>query len=240
MLVTARTVEGHDEQYHFTTLPLVFVVSLLQTLDATRRLLMDQGVLAAMPPILIVMETNFAYGAAVYMQMVWLLEERIRQHPGLRDLDVIFGTPVYMWDDEGQQLSAKVPGWVRERTDPPAAQLQASLRKRTGRLRKVPCAQAVTVTSLREECRAEFTKASKKGGGVGINWTQLRNAVLQDEEDGSPAMDIHVILQQLQAPGVDRAVFKELELAGAGWDPPPPRPCPFWRNSCRPKGSRRS
>jgi hypothetical protein len=103
-LLTMRKVRGHDVRYDMATLPLVFVVSLLETIRAVR----DMLSLVPTPPFLVVIENNFAYGAAVYMQMLDFLDRKRSQHPSLRDLDIVFATPVYVWNDRRAALQRTV------------------------------------------------------------------------------------------------------------------------------------
>lgn len=111
-LLTGRTASGHRPSIPFTTIPLSFVLALLRLLRDVRSLLLasfhavgkvdmygnQRTEPFVMPPVLVVMETNFAYGAAVYQQMLWLVDRNRRTDEALQDLDIIFATPVYMWD----------------------------------------------------------------------------------------------------------------------------------------------
>jgi hypothetical protein len=104
-LLTARTVVGHDPRYAFSTLPLIYVLALLETLRAVRRLLRRAHAASAFaaqpfrfPRVLVVLESNFAYGAAVYIQILNLLEQKQARHRDIRALDIVFATPVYTWD----------------------------------------------------------------------------------------------------------------------------------------------
>jgi hypothetical protein len=82
-LLSARIVVGHDRRYAFSTIPLVFVLALLETIRTTRRMLRAAHERSAyrrhafrFPPVLVVLETNFAYGAAVYIQMLQMLDDK--------------------------------------------------------------------------------------------------------------------------------------------------------------------
>ena len=77
-MLTARTVAGHSARYGFSMIPLVFVASLLQTVRAVRKLLESCHSAAGfapgsfrLPPVLVLIENNFAYGAATYVQPGW-------------------------------------------------------------------------------------------------------------------------------------------------------------------------
>lgn len=103
-LLTARVIPGHNTKYGFSLVPLVFVLSLLRTVREVRQLLRDAhdaaGLPAAdfrMPPVVVVIENNFAYGAATYMQLLWFLRERQRRSASadLANVEIIFATPVY-------------------------------------------------------------------------------------------------------------------------------------------------
>jgi phage gpG-like protein len=99
-LLTARIVPGHHRRYAFSMVPLVFVLSLIRTLVDVKRLLQKAHTKAGLPddqfrlpPVIVLVENNFAYGAATYMQMLWLLRDRSRAL--LPELDLTFATPVY-------------------------------------------------------------------------------------------------------------------------------------------------
>jgi hypothetical protein len=104
-LLSARIVVGHDRRYAFSTIPLVFVLALLETIRTTRRMLRAAHERSAhrreafrFPPVLVVLETNYAYGAAVYIQMLQMLDDKQARHADLRGVDIVFATPVYGWD----------------------------------------------------------------------------------------------------------------------------------------------
>ena len=117
-LLTGRMVPGHNQRYGFSMVPLVFVLSLLHTVNAVkgrlehlhRAALRDGNArrrrgrrLApafTMPPVLVLIENNFAYGAATYMQMLWFLRQRQRNRSSAAEevLDIVFATPVYGLD----------------------------------------------------------------------------------------------------------------------------------------------
>ena len=71
-LLTGRTASGHRRSLPFTTIPMAFVLALMRTIRDVRASLMaslgDGTGSFTMPPVLIVMETNYAYGAAVYQR----------------------------------------------------------------------------------------------------------------------------------------------------------------------------
>ena len=98
-LLTARAIHGHHPAYPFSTVPLVFVIALLETVRSVKLLLQAAIPGFTMPPVLVVMETNFAYGAAVYLQLLWFMQKQQAMSADLRDVDIVFATPVYMWDD---------------------------------------------------------------------------------------------------------------------------------------------
>ena len=104
-LLSARIAAGHDRRYAFSTIPLVYVLALLETVRAVRRVMRaahERSAFAAvpfvLPPVLVVLETNFAYGAAVYIQMLDLLERKRARHRDIHEMDIVFATPVYTWD----------------------------------------------------------------------------------------------------------------------------------------------
>ena len=98
-LLTAQTVSGHPPARRILVIPLVFVPSLLTGLGRVRDLLErvhGRARLSApfvMPPVIVVIENNFAYGAAVYQQLLWFA--RHRQPTTQPTLDIVFATPVY-------------------------------------------------------------------------------------------------------------------------------------------------
>ena len=103
-LFSGRTVKGHKPGYTYSTVPLMFVVSLLETIARIKTSLSDlhrhyklSGAFH-MPEVIILLETNFAYGAAVYMQTLFFLEEQKRRIPSLKDVVITFATPVYLWN----------------------------------------------------------------------------------------------------------------------------------------------
>ena len=103
-LFSGRTVKGHKPGYSYSTVPLMFVVSLLQTIGHAQMSLSELHQFHKlpgtfhMPEVIILLETNFAYGAAVYMQTLFFLEEQKRRIPGLKDVVITFATPVYLWN----------------------------------------------------------------------------------------------------------------------------------------------
>lgn len=105
-LFSGRLVKGHKQGYSFSTIPLMFVVSLLETIRSTRQALRDkQHSIASlrttpfvMPTVVVLIETNYAYGAAVYMQLLYFLDQQRRARLDLQDVNIVFATPVYMWD----------------------------------------------------------------------------------------------------------------------------------------------
>ena len=70
-LLSGRTVKGHKAGYAFSTVPLMFVVSLLETIRQVQQALRELHVNAAvpgdfqMPKVIVLIEKNYAYGAAV-------------------------------------------------------------------------------------------------------------------------------------------------------------------------------
>ena len=105
-LFSGRSVKGHKATYTFSTVPLMFVVSLLETIQQVQQALMKLHSKSAqqmttvfkMPEVVVLLETNYAYGAAVYMQTLFFLEDRKKKVPDLADVSIIFATPVYMWN----------------------------------------------------------------------------------------------------------------------------------------------
>ena len=101
-LLTARTVQGHDRAYDFSTVPLVFVLALIETVRAVRGMLLAAAARSRtefrLPPVLVVMESNFAYGAAVYMQLMWFVRHKLERDRDLAGVEIIFATPVYLRD----------------------------------------------------------------------------------------------------------------------------------------------
>lgn len=135
-LLTARVVAGHDPAYAFSTVPLAFVLSVLYTLREVRQILYRAhaaSVFAAqafrMPPVLLVVENNFGYGAAVYLQMLWFAERKRARHTDLADVRLIFATPVFGLD--WQVIDWEIDRTAAERT---VAQLQAALRAAEARV----------------------------------------------------------------------------------------------------------
>lgn len=100
-LLSARLAAGHDRRIPFSTVPLVFVLSLMQTVRAVRRMLAaDLPPTAALDavPVLVVVESNFAYGAALYLQLLQLVRQRRLRHADLRAVRLVFATAVYTLD----------------------------------------------------------------------------------------------------------------------------------------------
>lgn len=102
-LLSGRAVPSHNQKYGYSMVPLVFVLSLLYTLKSVRELLrtahrkakmVDQAF--RMPPVIVLIENNFAYGAAVYMQMLYFIRQRQHHHSDLRNFDIIFATPGFL------------------------------------------------------------------------------------------------------------------------------------------------
>ena len=115
-LLSGLTVPGHRRSLPFSTVPLVFVLALLKligrVLDALRRTFertqptdeYGNRLPFVTPPVLVVMETNYAYGAAVYQQILWMVDRHRGRDASLRDVDIVFATPVYMWDRSMDQI----------------------------------------------------------------------------------------------------------------------------------------
>ena len=103
-LLSGRTVRGHKAGYAFSTVPLMFVVSLLETIRQVQKALRQLHANASipgefqMPKVIVLIETDYAYGAAVYMQTLFFLEEQRKRLPDLRDVVIVFATPVYLWN----------------------------------------------------------------------------------------------------------------------------------------------
>lgn len=104
-LLTARVVSLRDERYAVSAVPLVYVLALLETLRTVQRYLRaaqdasDFGRLPfRLPTVLVVLESNFAYGAAVYIQFLRLLDRTRQRNPDVSAMDIVFATPVYTWD----------------------------------------------------------------------------------------------------------------------------------------------
>lgn len=174
-----RTIHGHHRSYPFSTVPLVFVLSLLETVRTVKRLLQTIEPNFPMPPVLVVMETNFAYGATVpqapeqcssvwhpYMQMLWFIQQKQQRHRDLANVDIVFATPVYLWDDTIDRHREEVRG------------------------------QRLLVQDLREkldQSRARMLKAWEDKGPRrrGLNRIEIMNTVLkelrlQDEDTLDP------------------------------------------------------
>lgn len=71
-LLTGRIVSGHNQRYPYSMVPLVFILALLKLLRDVRALLQEahgrwllRRTPFVMPPIIVLIENNFAYGAAI-------------------------------------------------------------------------------------------------------------------------------------------------------------------------------
>lgn len=115
-LLGGRVVNGRKPNHHFSTIPLSFVLALLDTVRMAQQTLQTahaRSKFAAakgfvMPTVLVVLETNFAYGAAVYMQMLYMIQTRQNADPSLRTVDILFATPVYSSDRETMSLRQRL------------------------------------------------------------------------------------------------------------------------------------
>ena len=103
-LFGSRIVSATDRNISFTVIPFRFVVALLQTIKDLKAKLFSLFKSATydlkLPPILIVIETNFAYGAAVYMQYMFFLRHILARDSSFKDIEIIFATAVFGWDSE--------------------------------------------------------------------------------------------------------------------------------------------
>ena len=61
-----------------------------------------------MPKVLLLLETNFAYGASVYMQILYFLRKEISKDTMLKQIQIVFATPVYMWNEHIEERLAAV------------------------------------------------------------------------------------------------------------------------------------
>ena len=109
-LLSGRIVVGKTSDVPFSVIPLSFVLALLDTVKKCKRLLqtaheaLSPPVVFQMPRVLVVVEANFAYGAAVYMQLMYFIQARTSSDSELMNLEIIFATPVYATDTDVMQL----------------------------------------------------------------------------------------------------------------------------------------
>lgn len=109
-LLSGRIVVGKTPDVPFSVIPLSFVIALLDTVRKCKRLLqnaheaLSPPVVFQMPRVLVVVEANFAYGAAVYMQLMYFIQARTSSDSELVNLEIIFATPVYATDTDVMQL----------------------------------------------------------------------------------------------------------------------------------------
>ena len=110
-LFTGCLLEPHHKDFPFSVVPTVFLLGLLAMVRAVKAALKKLHLAAGlasdtfqMPPVLVLLENNFAYGAAVYIHLLYFLEEKRSQHPELKDVDLSFATPVYGLDEPLVQL----------------------------------------------------------------------------------------------------------------------------------------
>ena len=105
-LLTGRIVSGHNAKYGFSMIPLVFAVALLHTVRGVVRQLRDTyqrsnygrgsgAPVFVVPPVIVLVENNFAYGASTYVQLLWFIRQRQRRHSDLNNVEILFATPVY-------------------------------------------------------------------------------------------------------------------------------------------------
>lgn len=130
-LFTGRIAAGHDVRVPFSTVPLVFVLSLMETIRALHRMLAAQGFGGPLPPVLVVVESNYAYGAALYLQLLRLVRQRRLRHRELRNADIVIATPVYGEDRRRMQLTDARDN-VRRELETVALPAMARLRERVG------------------------------------------------------------------------------------------------------------
>ena len=89
-LFSGRTVKGHKPGYSYSTVPLMFVVSLLQTIGHAQMSLSELHQFHKlpgtfhMPEVIILLETSFVYGAAVYMQALFSWRSKSNVFPASR------------------------------------------------------------------------------------------------------------------------------------------------------------
>jgi hypothetical protein len=110
-LFTGCLLEAHHINISFSVVPTVFLLGLLTMVRSVkaslRQLHHDAGFPTAsfiMPPVLVLLENNFAYGAAIYLRLLYFIEEKRLEHPELKDVDISFATPVYGVDEQLVQI----------------------------------------------------------------------------------------------------------------------------------------
>lgn len=100
-LLAGRVAVGQSKRYGFSLIPLSFILALVRTLRSVRAWLQAAHGRSGRPPdafrmptVLVVIENNFAYGAAMYMQMLWFLRQQ--QPRFLPDCEVVLsGVPLF-------------------------------------------------------------------------------------------------------------------------------------------------
>ena len=110
-LLTGCLLGAHHPEFPFSVVPMVFLLGLLTAVRAVKAELFRMHRAAGfpdaafvMPPVLVLLENNFAYGAAVYVHLLYFLERKRLEHPELKDVDILFATPVYGMDEHLVQL----------------------------------------------------------------------------------------------------------------------------------------
>jgi hypothetical protein len=100
-LLSGRVVPSSNNRYGMAMVPLVFVLSLLHTVREVHAWLKTAHTAAGhppatfqLPPFLVLIENNYAYGAATYMQMLWLIDRQCKR-PSWNGVEIVFATPVY-------------------------------------------------------------------------------------------------------------------------------------------------
>ena len=196
-LVTARAIRGHDARYDYSTVPLVFVLALLETVRCVKAMLVEEyrrlQTEFVMPPVLVVMETNFAYGAAVYMQLDWFIRYKLARHPSLSDIKIIFATPVYVWDSTVEQA-----------------------RKEAAELRRLIDDAEPRVQQRYQEAY-EIWKA--KGKRRGANWPETLENVFRDLRENAEVNSSEAVARLLE--GIRTKVTEANQGTKKSWDKEP-------------------
>ena len=110
-LLTGCLLGAYHRDFPFSVVPMVFLLGLLGMVRAVKAELFRMHRVAGfsdqsfvMPSVLVLLENNFAYGAAVYLHLLYFLERKRSEDPELKDVDILFATPVYGMDKTLVQL----------------------------------------------------------------------------------------------------------------------------------------
>jgi hypothetical protein len=110
-LLSGCLLAAHHRDFPFSVVPMIFLLGLLAMVRAVKAELFRMHRAAGfsdqafeMPTVLILLENNFGYGAAVYVHLLYFLEQKRSEHPELKDVDILFATPVYGMDETLVQL----------------------------------------------------------------------------------------------------------------------------------------